>query len=168
MAKGKDKKDVVNITSVGITWIEGRTIFKEDKKYAKFFYGVCHFSKGVWAITPVDYEKPLMVTTIIVDQVDKYCDKSHVCMNLSCDLNRFHLDAFLNEFKGMGAFSLALPKNFGKSEDDREKHNWFNEGEWKPYWGNVLNLFEVGIEGGVLRYSAEKAMQLQNSPIIMP
>jgi len=166
---GKDHKDVVNIMSVGVTWVEGKLIFKEDKKWANFYYGVCHFSKGVFAITPLDYEQPtIAITTIIVDNVDSYCDRAYSCMNLHCNHNRFQLEVFLAEFAGMGAYSLALPKDFGRNEDKKDQYNWFNEGKWKPYWGNILELFKVGIEGGVLRYSAEKAMQAQNSPIIMP
>ena len=160
----KDKKDVVNAISVGVTWVDGRIIFKQEKKFGKFYYGVCHYSKGVFAITPLDYDKPLMINTIIVDHIEKYCDRAYTCMNLSCKLNRFNLESFLAEFAGMGEFTLALPKDFGKSEDKKSIHNWFNEGKWAEVWKDFI----IGIEGGVLRFSEEKAMLSKDSPIIIP
>ena len=39
---------------------------KHDKKWAKFFFGICSFSGSVFAATPRDYERPLMITTIKV------------------------------------------------------------------------------------------------------
>jgi len=160
----KEPQDVLAPISCAVTWVHGRIIFKDGRKWSKFFYGVCHYSKGVWFITPDDYEKPLVgITTIIVDDLSTYCDKAKMCLNIDCDRNRFNIDKFLLEFKDMGAFSLSFPRDFGKSEDKKDQHNWFNRGEWKGFWAQ----FTLGKEGGVLRFSEEKARQAQKSPLII-
>ena len=149
------EKNVVKPISCSITWVDGRNIFveRDNKPFSKFYYGICNYSKGIWAITPLDYEKPTVgLTTIVVSEEQKYCDKAGICMNLSCDFNRFHIDEFLKEFKGMGAFSLSLPRDFGKNKDKEHKYNWFNYGKWKNFWGHFI----IPNTGGVIKFDKER------------
>lgn len=142
----KKKTDKSSIISVGISWVDGRLIFKHAKKWGQFWYGVCNYSRGVWAITPLDYEKPTMLTTIRISPTEGYCDKAFVCLNIKCPLNRFNKILFLEEFKDVGEFSLSLPKNFG------EETPWFNTDQWINLWSRLV----IPKEGGKLRYNEEE------------
>ena len=131
-----------NAISVSVTWVDGKIIFKHNKKYSKFFYGLCAYSRGVFTITPSDYQNPLMITTISVSPIEKYCDRASSCLNFKCKLNQFNKNAFIAEFKDCGTFSLSLPNNIGA------KPLWFSEGEYERFWGNFI----IPIEGGILRF----------------
>jgi len=131
--------------SVGVTWIDGRIIFRHDKKWSRCFFGVCHFPKGVFAITPLDWDKTTMITTIEVEPTHQYCERAHTCLDFKCPLNRFDKKAFIAEFKDMGAFTLGLPQNLGREP------MWFSVGKWQNFWGKLCLV----PEGGVLRYKEE-------------
>lgn len=128
---------------VGITWIDGRILFKEHKKYAKIYYGICHYSKSIWAITPRDFEKPLGMLTINVEPTQMYCDRAYICLNFGCVLNRFDKMLFLNEFKDAGAFSLGLPNNLGVSP------LWFNLPPYLTKWADFI----LKVTGGILAFN---------------
>lgn len=141
----KDKGNPPHTISVGVTWVDGRIIFKPDKKWAMAWYGICHFSRGVFAISPLDYAMPTMITTIRVSQVEGYCERAHSCLNKVCPLNQFNKDIYLHEFKDLGSFSLGLPAAMG------EGLLWFSEGKWADYWQHLI----IPIDGGVLNYDEE-------------
>ena len=131
--------------SIGITWIEGKVIFRDDKKWSKSYFGVCHYSKGVFIVTPVDWPKVTMLTTIQVEPTAKYCDRAHTCLNFKCKLNRFNKSIFIAEFKDMGEFTLGLPRNLGK------KPLWFSAGKWEGFWGRLC----MQPESGILKYNED-------------
>ncbi len=139
--------------SVGVTWVDGRIIFKENKKWSQAYYGVCHFTDGVFAVTPLDYEYPTMITTIMVSPLEQYCEKAYTCLNTECKLNRFDRDVFLQEFKDCGAFSLGIPRDFAK------KGFWANQGEWKFFWGKLIKGMKP--QGGVLRFRDDKGERME-------
>ena len=150
----KKKTPVPNIISTGITWCDGRIIFKEDAKWANAWYGICHYSERIFAVTPSDYQLPMMLTSIAVAPVDKYCERAYSCLYFDCKLNKFSKDLFLREFKDCGAFTLSLPADLGT------KPLWFNAGKS----GTVWSKFKLGVEGGFLKYDPEK----DNRRIIRP
>jgi len=123
---------------IGVTWVDGRAIFRREKKWSGSWYGICHFSEGVVAITPIDFDGPKMITTIMVSPLDKYCERAFSCLNFTCPLNQFDKEIFMEEFKGMGAFSLGLPRDFGT------KPLWFSEGKFIQFW----KKFIIHGEGG--------------------
>ncbi|MFA5398091.1 MAG: hypothetical protein WC346_18910 [Methanogenium sp.] len=137
----------VNLISVGITWIDGRVLFKQQKKWSKSWYGICNYSAGVWAITPLDYSYPLMTTTIQVSPTENYCEKAYSCLHFQCPMNKFNKNVYLTEFKDCGAFTLGLPLDIGS------KPLWFNDGKYKTVWKSFI----ISPEGGRLEYSEEKA-----------
>lgn len=137
------KKVVIpNTIDVGTTWVDGRIIFKLDKKWSEFWFGVCHYSKSVYAVTPRDYPKPTMMASIDVAPPSKYCERAESCLNFTCDLNRFSKDEFVKAFKDSGPFTLGLPLNLG------EEPLWFSVGEWKDFWVKMI----IPITGGKLEY----------------
>lgn len=142
----KDKSNPPSTISVGVTWVDGRIIFKPDKKWGMAWYGICHFSKGVFAISPLDYAMPTMITTIRVSAVEGYCERAHSCLNKKCPLNQFTKEVFLSEFKDLGEGSLALPRAMGKGA------LWFSEGKWEGYWRHLI----IPITGGTLNYDEER------------
>jgi len=151
----KKDKDLTNLVSCGITWLDGRVIFKygNNKKYSQFYYGICHWTAGVFFFTPLDYIKPTIgMTTIKVDPIDKYCSLAHSCVNVDCKLNQFDLDVFVGQFEGMGGETLGLPKDFGKNPEKADKYNWFNRGKWKHMWRN----FVLEVTGGTIGFDAKK------------
>lgn len=149
----KKKTKVPNNISIGVTWIDGRIVFKLGKKWANIYIGVCHFTDLVWAATPLDYDKPTMITTIQVSPFDKYCERAHTCLCFECKLNRFDKGMFIEEFKDAGAFSLGLPQNIGK------KPLWFNDGKWKHFWGRMIAQMKP--EGGIMKYDPNRAPILE-------
>lgn len=142
----KKKTPAPNIISVGITWVDGRILFKKMTKWAIAWYGICHYSEGIFAITPADYQYPTMVTTILASPADNYCEKAGSCLHFKCILNRFHKGTFMKEFKGCGPFTLGLPHEFGVQE------LWFNSGKWKQVWKDMI----IPIEGGILKFDESK------------
>ncbi len=145
-----------NSISVGVSWIDGRVIFPESKrKWSMFWYGICHFSDGVFAVTPLDYDRPTMITQIMVAPVDLYCERAGSCLNFTCKLNRFNRDVFIAEFRDCGEFSLGLPLKVDGSEP-----LWFSEGRFKHYWGKLLNYFHLKPEGGKLEFDKLRAKNI--------
>ena len=143
-----DKKLIVppGAISVGITWVDGRVVFQHDKKWSQAYFGVCHYSEGVFLITPSDWDKATMLTTIEVEPTQQYCERAYNCLNFNCKLNRFDKGVFLTEFSDVGAFSLGLPQDVGT------KPLWFSSGKWKDFWGKLC----LHPEGGILRYDDTK------------
>jgi len=128
--------------SCGISWVDGRVVFFKSRhfnKYGNMYYGICSFSSKIWAVTPIDYDIPSMITTILVSPHDNYCEKSFVCLNFSCALNQFDRVMFVQEFKDIGPFSLGLPRDIGT------KTLWFNEGNYGKLWAKL----GIPIVGGV-------------------
>ncbi|MHA2403373.1 MAG: hypothetical protein ACXADH_10320 [Candidatus Kariarchaeaceae archaeon] len=144
----KKKTEATSSISVGITWMDGRLFLKHSKIQSKGVYGICHFSRGVWAITPLDYHRPTGMTEIKASPTENYCSKAFVCLNLNCSLNQFNRAMFIAEFKDCGAFSLGLPSPF--------QGMWCNEGKWKDFWKNYM----IEPEGGTLKYDEEKGKKL--------
>jgi len=142
----KDKKNVVNLLTVGMTWIDGRAVFKLGSKQSMAWYGVCHYSGKVFAITPYDYEQPKHVVQTDIDIKNNYCEKAYSCLDIKCLLNKFDIGIFLKEFKDLGKDTLGLPYNFGNEP------LWFNDDKYKDFWKNLL----VGPEGGRIEFSQEK------------
>ena len=138
-----------NSISVGVTWVDARIVINPDKKRANAYFGVCHFSDRVWAITPIDWDKATMITTIHVSPTEQYCERAGMCLNFKCKLNQFNKDVFASYFKDCGAFSLGLPQQLG------EKDLWFNEGKWSLFWGKLLEKADMKPEGGVLKYNEQ-------------
>ena len=134
----------VGLIPYGITFIDGRILFKLDSKYSKFWYGICHYSSEVFLITPLDYQIPTMLTQILVSPSTGYCERACSCLNYTCILNKFDKNSYLAQFKDCGAFSLGLPLNMGK-----DKPLWFNTGKYKTSW----EKFIIPKDGGVLRYN---------------
>lgn len=152
MALKKDK-DIHNNVSCGITWVHGGLLFKDNKIYAHFYYGICHWTYGVFFFTPEDYIKPTTgITTINVDPIEKYCSHAHQCINLHCKLNQFNMEVFLDQFKDIGRDSLGLPRDFGRNEEKKDDYNWFNVGKWKSVWKD----FALPVTGGTLKYDRQK------------
>ena len=142
----RKKTPVPNIISCSITWVDGRILFKEGVKWADAWYGICHYSDHIFAITPSDYQRVMMLTTIAVAPVDNYCERAYTCLYFACKLNRFTKSLFLNEFKDCGAFTLGLPADLGT------KPLWFNDGQSGEAWSK----FKLGTEGGFLKYDPNK------------
>jgi hypothetical protein len=141
----KPKKNIVlpDAISVGITWVSGKCIFKPETKWSQFYYGICHYSKRIWAITPLDYQNATLITTIQISELSKICSKSRSCFDFKCPLNRFTRNDYINEFVDVGAFSLSLPNNIESLDEI-----WFNAGEYRNFWKNFI----IPISGGVLKY----------------
>lgn len=143
----KPKDLVPDTISSSVTWLDGRIIFRRhNKKWAKFFFGICSFSGSIFAVTPRDYERPLMITTIKVSPSQNFCERAYSCLNFTCRLNRFDKNIFINEFKDCGGFTLGLPKDLGS------KPLWFSEGDYTFYW----RAFIIPESGGILRYNPDK------------
>jgi len=138
-------KPAVNLISVGVTWVDGKCLFRHDKKWSNAWFGLCNYSEMVWAISPKDYPYPLMITSFSVSPTEGYCEKAYTCLHFHCLLNRFNKNIFLAEFKDSGAFTLGLPTDIGS------KPLWFNDGSVS--WKRLV----ISPEGGRLEYSEEKA-----------
>lgn len=152
------EKQPINLTqsdyiSVGVTWVQGSLFVKPHKPQARLFYGVCHRTNGVFAVTPDDYKKPLAITTIIITPPlatysKPFCEKGHMCIHFDCLLNKFDKDLFVNEFHDCGLFSLALPKSLLE-----KKQQWFNTPKMiNTFWEKMC----LKPEGGVLYYDESK------------
>ena len=143
----------INTISVGITWIDGRILFKDGKKWGNAYYGICHFSKGVFAITPIDWPRVKMLTGFKVSPTEDYCERAHTCLWTSCVHNRYDKQLYIAEFADCGEFSLGLPANFGK-----ETIPWFAQPPWKEMWGQFI----IPISGGRLEFDEEQAKKVIN------
>lgn len=137
-------KPAVNLISVGITWVDGRCLFKLNTKWSRIWFGICNFSENIWAISPLDYPYPTMITTISVSPTERYCERAYTCLHFNCNLNKFNKNVFLTEFKDCGALTLGLPLDLGS------RPLWFNEGKYS--WNKLV----ISPEGGRMDYSEEK------------
>lgn len=133
---------VTGVISCGITWVYGSVIFKDGEKWSKAIFGICHYSKKVFAMTPRDFIKPVMITTIEVSPKLKYCDHAGVCLYFDCPMNRFRKEKFYEMFKECSGFSLGMPEDFG------QKSLWFNEPPYRDKW----QFFTIGVSGGVIKH----------------
>ena len=145
------KTKAPNTISVGITWVDGRIIWKHTSDMSKFWYGICHFSKAIWAVTPLDFLKPTMITTVLVAPHDDYCEKAYMCLDTGCPMNKFNPGIFTAEYKDadpefVKSVCRALPK----------KTFWMNRDEDRERWAG----FVIGIEGGTLKYDEVKGKEL--------
>jgi len=149
----KPRDTVPSTISCSVTWVDGRIPFFRSKYFDKLgraWYGVCSFSRRIWAITPLDYDIPSLITTISVSPSENYCEKAYSCLYFDCQLNRFNRGMFEAEFKDCGSFSLGLPQDIGT------KPLWFNEGKWATIW----EKFIIPVVGGSLKFDANKAKKL--------
>ena len=149
----KSSEKPVNIISVGITWLHGAALFKHDTKHSKCYFGICNFSGGVFAVTPIDWPRLKMLTTIRVSPTESYCERAYSCLNFICHLNRFDKHIFADEFKDCGLFTLGLSKNVSK-----ETPLWFSVGEYKSFWSK----FVLPITGGIIEYDSKEAERVLN------
>lgn len=133
--------------SVSVSWVDGRIVFKTDTRFAQFYYGICNYSKKVFAISPLDHERALMITTIDVAPVSGVCSRAKSCFHFKCPFNKFKRKDYIEEFADVGAFSLSLPNDIEKKEE-----LWFNSGQWGEFWNN----FVLPYSGGVLKYKEDK------------
>ena len=148
---------VVNSNMFGISWVDLRIVIDEKKRNSQFWVGICHFSDRVFFWTPLDFEKPTLVTSINVSLSEGYCEKAFECVNFSCRLNKFSRDAFMYVFEGLGRETLGLPQDFGPGGKDL----WFNDphSKWYPFWGKLLAIFSMKPEGGKMGFS-RKALDM--------
>lgn len=144
-----------NALSIGVTWVEGSVIFKNpDKKWANFYYGICSYENpfnkkdmpGVFAVTPVDYLPPTMITTIEVVPNSNWCERAKTCLNFTCTLNNFDRKSFEDEFKDCKSLTLGMPQNL------TEKIIWWSEGKWKTFWKS----FVIPVTGGIIKFKEEE------------
>jgi len=141
-----DKKSrLVGLISVGVTWVDGRVIFKPTSKYSRVYYGICHFSKRVAFMTPIDWEKATMLSTIMLSFDSNYCEKALVCLNFGCPFNRFDRKCFAKEFE-CGPYSLGFSRSLG------QRTLWLHEGKWVKAFARFI----MPPEGGAIQYSEEK------------
>lgn len=145
------KTKAPNTISVGVTWVDGRIMFRHAGDLAKFWYGICHFSKGIWGISPLDFVKPTMVCTLLVAPHDDYCERAYYCLDNKCPMNRFNPGIFQSEYKGVDpefvkSVCKALPK----------KTLWMNKDADRERWEG----FQLGVEGGTLKYDEAAGEEL--------
>lgn len=158
--KVKESKRTKGLISIGVTWVDGRILVKPHKKQSQLYYGICHYPNAIWAVSPLDYQKTLMVMTIdMVPPGDKYlphfCERNYMCLNFDCILNKFDKNAFVEEFEGSGLFSLGFPRDIGT------KTLWFNTKEMRLKW----ERFAMKPEGGILMFSEEMYEKAQSKII---
>jgi len=148
------RSKIVTPISVGITWLDGRclpgpggNIKRRDLKY----YGICHYSSGIFLLTPLDWERATSLATIMVDSANNYCEYSRVCFHFRCKLNRFDRGE-LEKLFNTTSYTLGLPSDFGR------KVLWFNESDAIEKW----KLFVLKPNGGIIKFSEEKANKLKD------
>ena len=148
--------DPLNIISVGITWVDGRALFKDhERKWSKVWYGICHMSEGIWALMPLDWPKGKMIITLHVDIDANFCDYSDVCLNFECPVNKFTKEAYSKQF-GTGGFSLGLPQVL--TLRSKGKKLWFNDDKWVGVWGKFI----IQGTGGEIKYDEKRAKEVLN------
>uniref|UniRef100_A0A6M3KYC1 Uncharacterized protein n=1 Tax=viral metagenome TaxID=1070528 RepID=A0A6M3KYC1_9ZZZZ len=140
------KEEAINIISVGITFCDGRAIFKKEKKWSMAYYGICHYSDSVFMLAAIDWPKSKMFTTIHVSPLEKYCEQAHICLDFKCLMNRFDKGIYTKQYD-CGALSLGLPLGLNK-----DTPLWFNEGKWRGYWGKLLAAYKTKPNGGVINF----------------
>lgn len=127
-----------------ITWVDGRLLFKHRSKWSKALYGICHCSLHPFAITPLDWPRVAMVSTIMIEPIQGYCERKYTCLDFSCPFNRFDKSTYVTDFKDCGSFSLGLPQNIGS------KPLWWSVGRWANQWKD-----EVLKEGGIRWFNSK-------------
>lgn len=147
--------DHPNSISCGVTWVDSRILTDPNKRLSQKYFGICHYSEKVFAITPLDWQKATMITTIAVSPTENYCERSGMCLYFKCGLNTFNKDEFVSYFKDCGALSLGLPQDLGT------KDLWMNTGRWGQVWAKLLAYFNTKPEGGTLKYDEHKGNQLR-------
>ncbi len=145
------KTKAPNTISCGVTWVDGRVMFKHTGNLAKFWYGICHYSKAIWAVSPLEWVKATMITTLLVAPADDYCEKAYHCLDTGCDMNKFNPGIFEAEYKEIDpefvkSVCRALPK----------KTLWMNEKADRERWAG----FQLGAEGGTIKYDEERGKDL--------
>ena len=140
-----------NMTTIGITWLDGRIRYTHAGKLSKFWYGICHYSLGIWAVSSLDWVKATMLTSLMVAPPDDYCEKAYSCLDTGCPLNRFNPGVFEAEWKDVDpefvrSVCNALP----------EKTLWMNEGEEREKW----QYFALRPQGGTLKYDEKRGEEL--------
>ena len=140
-----------NMATIGITWVDGRIMFKHSGKLSKFNYAICHYSLGIWAVTPLEFTKPTMLVSLNVAPADNYCEKAYSCLDTGCNLNRFNPGVFEAEWKEIDpefvrSVCAALP----------DKTLWMNKDADREKWQH----FALRPEGGTLKYSEEEGKKL--------
>lgn len=135
-----------NAFPFAVTWVDGRIIFEEHKKWSQAYFGICHCTGEVWALTPKDWEEATTITNIKVSPTDGWCERDGMCLNFTCPINKFDKDVFRSYFKDVGVFSLGMPQNIGR------KTLWFNDGKYKKFFKG----FMIQGDGGVLKFDENK------------
>jgi len=136
---------VVGSVPYSTTWVDGAIIFKGDKKWSKAFFGICAYSRAIFACTPSDYQKPLMIATINVSHKLQVCDRASTCLHFKCALNRFQKSAFYDMFIDCAGFTLGMPLNIGSEP------LWFNQEPYISKWEHFI----IKVDGGILRHKGE-------------
>ena len=152
----ESRKEIVAPLSVGVTWVDGQVIFRDDRKWAKAFFALCHYSESVFLLTPKDWIKATTITTIAVSPLEKYCERGYMCLDFDCKFNIFNRDLFSKEFDS-GSFTLGLPLDIGS------KTLWFNTPKYKNIWKQLL----MKPHGGILQFSEEKLRQWEEENSII-
>ncbi len=140
-----------NMVTIGITWVDGRLLWKHTGKLSKFNYAICHYSLGIWSVTPLDFVKPTMLTSLMVAPADDYCEKAYSCLDTGCNLNRFNAGVFETEWKEIDpefvrSVCAALP----------DKTLWMNKDAERQRWQH----FALRPQGGTLKYDEKKGEEL--------
>jgi hypothetical protein len=145
------KTEAPGTATIGITWVDGRIMFKHSGNLSKFNYAICHYSLGIWSVTPLDFIKPTMLVSLMVSPTDNYCEKAYSCLDTGCDLNRFNPGVFESEWKEIDpefvkSVCAALPANT----------LWMNKGKDREKWQH----FALRPQGGTLKYDEKKGEEL--------
>lgn len=143
----------INIISVGITFVDGRIFFKPGSKYSKVYYAICHYSEGCFALVPQDWPKGKMITTIRVDRTVGFCTHADICLDFSCELNKFNKQRYAS-LLGTGVYSLGLPNDLTLRSEGVIL--WFNKDKWKELWPTLI----IQGEGGYLEFNEEEAKKI--------
>ena len=142
----------LNIVPVGITFVDGRIYFKQDTKYSKVYYAICHYSEGCFALVPADWPKGKTITTIRVDPTIGFCTHADICLNFDCKLNKFSKSRYAELYES-GMFSIGLPNNLTRSEGITL---WFNDGAWRALWPTLI----IPTEGGYIEFDENRAKKV--------
>jgi len=148
-----------NVISVGISWVDGRLVFKKDSKWSQAWYGICHYQFKVFSVFPIDYFNCTQIKTVQISLAENYCEKAGSCLNFDCvsaitgkKINMFNRFLLAAEFKDVGPYSLGLPQNLGTET------LWFNKasehGDWPRMWKRLIEPYTP--DGVVLQYNEYK------------
>ena len=136
-----NRKDQIGLRPIAVTWVDGKVIFKDDRKWSNAFFGVCHYTFKIFLLTPKDWEKALTIASIMVAPESNYCEKKYICLNFKCPLNAFDKKLLELEFSARSS-TLGLPLDIGT------KPIWFNIGTYGESWKD----FAIKPDGGILRH----------------